>query len=87
MTLYSQSMSRSLLAVLSLVLLAGCATTEIGHPPLDYSNSVNQNIAVQVVNPNALSSNNETLSFEGNRAAEGQQRYVTDNSEELSQST
>ena len=57
--------------------LAGCAHEEAGLPDVSFGNSVGQNLAAQIVNPDGPTGQ-EPLVLEGNRAAIGQGRYMGD---------
>lgn len=63
-------------------LLVGCMSLEeAGAPPPGFGNSVKQNIAAQIVNPDALEEG-RSLTHSGERAVVAQERYVSDKVEE-----
>ena len=67
------------LIALSLPLLAAsaCTNEEVGAPPSYFGNAVEQNIAAQIVNPDAPEINEAPIHV-GGRAAIAQQRYLLD---------
>ena len=72
--------------LLSFLLLTGCAGGTAGEPPPHFGNSVRQNIAAQVVNPDAPE-DDEAPSHEGTRTTIAQQRYMVDKVEKPSATT
>jgi len=60
---------------LSLFLLVGCSTA--GEAPPHFGNSVRQNIAAQIINPDAPDTNSAPV-HEGTRTSVAQGRYISD---------
>jgi hypothetical protein len=60
----------------SILLLTGCSS-EAGQAPASFGQAVNQNIAAQIVNPDAAEKNAVPV-FNGERAALAQKNYVND---------
>lgn len=74
MIIYTKSLLT--LSVTSLLLM-GCSHEEAGKPPMNFGNSVKQNIAAQIVNPDAPNTN-RSLVHNGSRTVLAQERYVSD---------
>lgn len=65
------------------LLLAGCMPhDEAGKRPIDFGNSVKQNIAAQIINPDAAAENSYPITYDGERAVRAQERYASDKVEE-----
>jgi len=72
-----KSMKRSFLLWGALLLLGGCANSESGQAPASFGNTVRQNIAAQVINPEAGEKSRAPV-YSGERMELAQKRYVLD---------
>lgn len=75
------SIKHLLFISVSLPLLSGCSATEAGQGPVYFGSAVRQNIAAQIVNPEAAENNSRVLVYSGERAALAQKHYVLDSTE------